>query len=247
MIDTTGLECNVYDGLKVWEPKANDTNNRDQIMRISGSTHFLQNMIIPQHAKLSLEIGTGVGYIAMQLAKHSDMVIATDINVEALKLAKFNAEQNGIHNIQFICCDMFTSFKEHKFDLIVSNPPFVISPDNKQTFRDNDFLGDGFMQWFIQESLLYLADNGTVKVIGEWINEFDEEWFCDNSCINLVIPFSEADIPTYINRWLNSKCPDRVREWKDYYEQHNVKTIQYGLITMEMSNSTTVGVVNLFE
>jgi len=249
VVDTSNLELNVYDGLKVWEPKSNDINNRHQIMKVSGSTKFLVSNISSQHSKLSLEIGTGVGYIAMQLAKHSDMVIATDINMEALKLAKFNAEQNGINNIQFICCDMFASFKEHKFDLIVSNPPFVISPDNDQTFRDNDFLGDGFMQWLINEIPNFLSYTGKSCIIGDIINhknvDFDtkmEDWFDHNNCSNLVIQYLNTNIKKYIRRWISDI--ENIQEWEDYYTEHNVKSLVYCLITMQKSNITTVATLS---
>ena len=76
-----------------------------------------------------LDIGTGSGCIAISLAKYlkSDNVSACDISDKALNIAKKNAK-NIIpnHNINFILSDLFSSVSG-KFDIIVSNPPYIDS------------------------------------------------------------------------------------------------------------------------
>jgi len=86
-----------------------------------------------------LEIGTGSGCIAVSVA-HScgnAKIKATDISETALKSALENAEKNNvIENIEFIKHDIFTDKINRKFDLIVSNPPYIrkeiISTLNRQ-------------------------------------------------------------------------------------------------------------------
>lgn len=74
-----------------------------------------------------LEIGAGSGVIAICLTKFlpESKIIATDINAEALKLAKSNADLHQIR-VSFIRADLFNFLSGRaKFDLIVSNPPYV--------------------------------------------------------------------------------------------------------------------------
>jgi release factor glutamine methyltransferase len=76
-----------------------------------------------------LEIGTGSGAIAISIAKgmKAVSVIATDISMEALCLARENAERTGAHGqIRWVRGDLFSPFRKNQgFDLILSNPPYV--------------------------------------------------------------------------------------------------------------------------
>ena len=76
-----------------------------------------------------LDIGTGSGVIAVTIAKKiGAKVTAIDISEQALEVAKKNAEKNGV-KISFKKSDIFSSLKKEKFDIIVSNPPYIPSED----------------------------------------------------------------------------------------------------------------------
>ena len=84
-----------------------------------------------------LDIGTGSGCIIISLLKeliHSKGV-ALDISGKALKIAKKNAKRNKIHNLKFIK-KSFEALYNKKFDLIVSNPPYIKSADIKNLNDD---------------------------------------------------------------------------------------------------------------
>ena len=73
-----------------------------------------------------LDIGTGSGCIAISLAKYlpNAKVTALDISKDALKVAKENAKLNNV-DIHFINTDIFKFKSDKKYDIIVSNPPYV--------------------------------------------------------------------------------------------------------------------------
>ena len=73
-----------------------------------------------------LDIGTGSGAIAISLAKlgKSARVTAVDVSDKALEIARKNAESNGV-NVEFIKSDCFSALNGRKYDMIVSNPPYI--------------------------------------------------------------------------------------------------------------------------
>ena len=73
-----------------------------------------------------LDIGTGTGCIPISLAKNNTdyTVSALDISDVALELAKDNAQKNEV-DISFISADIFSYTSDKRYDLIVSNPPYV--------------------------------------------------------------------------------------------------------------------------
>jgi len=77
-----------------------------------------------------LELGTGSGAIAVALARERPdlTVVATDISEAALAIARRNARDHGV-DIEFVHSDWFEALGPERFDLIVSNPPYVAASD----------------------------------------------------------------------------------------------------------------------
>jgi release factor glutamine methyltransferase len=78
-----------------------------------------------------LDLGTGSGAVALTLAKErpSSEIVATDYSSEALDLARHNAKRLGLHNIKFILSDWLKELSGKKFNIIVSNPPYIAEKD----------------------------------------------------------------------------------------------------------------------
>ncbi len=86
-----------------------------------------------------LDMCTGSGAIAVSLAKYvkNVKVYAIDISEKALEIAKKNAEFNGVkNNIKFIESNLFDKIKDKKFDIIVSNPPYIETDTIKKLTKD---------------------------------------------------------------------------------------------------------------
>ncbi len=79
-----------------------------------------------------LDVGTGSGAIALAIASERPKarVLATDVSPAALGVARANAERHGLsHRIRFRCGDAFEPALGERFDLVVSNPPYVAERD----------------------------------------------------------------------------------------------------------------------
>ena len=96
-----------------------------------GETEELVQYILLHDFISVLEIGTGSGCIAVSIAKNSNSKItAIDNSLEALEIAKSNAILNSV-KINFVLSDVFNFSDKKKYDLIVSNPPYVLESEKK--------------------------------------------------------------------------------------------------------------------
>ena len=96
-----------------------------------GETEELVQYILLHDFISVLEIGTGSGCIAVSIAKNSNAnITAIDNSIEALEIAKSNAILNSVE-INFELTDVFNFSDTKKYDLIVSNPPYVLESEKK--------------------------------------------------------------------------------------------------------------------
>lgn len=121
------------------------------------------------------DLGTGSGAIAIALAHERPnwTVVATDVSEEALKLARHNARQLQLKNIEFYCGDWGGALPRKKFDLIISNPPYIAQNDPHLQQGDVRFepkialeAGDGLseLQKIIIQAKEYLKIGGLLML-----------------------------------------------------------------------------------
>jgi release factor glutamine methyltransferase len=87
---------------------------------------------IPENVNRSiLDLGTGTGAIALAIAKNRPQaeVVGVDASQAALKIAQQNAKKLGIANVQFITGNWFDNLADERFNVIVSNPPYIAQDD----------------------------------------------------------------------------------------------------------------------
>lgn len=125
-----------------------------------------------------LDLCTGSGAIAISLANFlgdKAEVFASDISAKALEVAKYNNEKNNT-NVRFIESDLFENIQEQKFNIIVSNPPYirsdVINELSKQVQNEPHLALDGgedgleFYKKIIEQSCNHIKNGYLILEIG---------------------------------------------------------------------------------
>ena len=106
------------------------TAGRDFVPGVHRPSVTLAHLTVRRRVERALDVGTGNGVQAILAAAHAERVVATDINPRALAYAGLNASLNGCDNIEFRHGSFLDPVAGDRFDLVVSNPPYVISPES---------------------------------------------------------------------------------------------------------------------
>ena len=101
----------------------------DGVMAFSETTLLLwQASEPPARVGSALDLGCGAGALALLMARRAGWVTGTDLNLRAVELARRNARSNDVENVDFRFGDGFAPVRGERFDLIVSQPPYVAHP-----------------------------------------------------------------------------------------------------------------------
>ena len=142
----------------------------DHVMGVGGATRSLIAMLPPEPVEHALDLGTGCGVVAMHLALRGP-VLATDISERALTFAAANARLNRVEGITLRAGDLYHAVAEETFELIATNPPFVISPQEgvpQHEYRDAGLAGDRLAERVVAEGVAHLRPGGTLISLANW-------------------------------------------------------------------------------
>ncbi len=222
-----------------------DSQDSELVLWPNPTSRLLSRLMVRRNSRATLDIGTGNGILAFGASRHSDRVLATDLNPGALEFARFNARLNGIENVEFVCGDGFQPAAGQKFDLIVSNPPFFISPKDQYLFCDNPMELDGLCRLFVKQAPTHLNEGGYFQMLCEWAQVRGEtwqerltEWLQGTGCDAWVLKGTTQDPPQYAQERIRDvpASPERDSElfndYMSYYRGREVEAIHGGLITM---------------
>ena len=186
-----GWESGGNGGVEIWVASDLAAHQRpgvlrhDHVLGIGQASTTLVQTTIRRPAERALDLGTGCGIQTFHLLHHSGHVTATDISERALAFTRFNlllnAEAQDIdparpeERVSLRIGSLLEPVAGEAFDLVVSNPPFVITPRtageaaaDQFTYRDGGLPGDDIVASLIRSLPEVLAPGGTAQLLGNW-------------------------------------------------------------------------------
>ena len=225
----------------------------DFVMRgTSPSSISLTRLTFRNRVKTTLDVGTGAGIHALLAAAHSEQVVATDTNPRALNFACMNARLNGIENISFRQGSFFEPVTTEKFDLIISNPPFIISPESSLMFQNPGMRDDAASELIVRESAAHLNEMGCAVSLISWCHEEGDDWserprrWVVSSDCDLWLLHATSETPLsyaanalrQIERIGSPAYAKELDRWLAYYRDRGIRRLMLGAAILRKRNST---------
>jgi precorrin-6B methylase 2 len=225
---------------------------QDFVMGVSPSSLVLAGMTVRRKSSATLDLGFGCGIQAILAAPHSERVVGVDCNPRAVALARFNANLNQITNVDFREGDMFAPVRGETFDLIVTNPPFIISPENRHMFLSSGLEGDEMCRRIVREVPKFLNEGGYCVMNANWAVIKGQDWrarlanwFEGAGCNGLVFAQDTRDLAEYAAGLIEAGSNEEAEyltmfdEWMAYYAKLRMTGIGQGVIAIERNSVRT--------
>ncbi|WP_370086013.1 methyltransferase [Streptacidiphilus sp. MAP12-16] len=218
------------------------------VLGVGGASTTLANITVRRPVRRVLDLGTGSGVQALYSARHSAQVVATDVNPRALHFTGLTLALSGLDNVETRQGSLFEPVGDETFDLIVSNPPFVISPGGRFTYRDGGMAGDDLCRTLVAGAGRHLEPGGYCQLLANWQHVRGEDWrervsgwIAGTGCDAWVVQREVQDVTQYVELWLRDggdhreareSYDARYAEWLDAFEAAKVEGVGFGWITL---------------
>jgi methylase of polypeptide subunit release factors len=228
----------------------------DHVLGIGGASATLASWTPRPRARRALDLGTGCAVQALHLGTHCDEVVATDVSERALLFAHFNRALNRLP-LEVRASDMFDALEGERFDLLVSNPPFVITPRtagaSRYEYRDAGLVGDAAISGLVRSVGDHLEPGGIAQFLGNWEiplgadgqpadwREVVRGWFEGTGLDAWVVQREVQDPAEYAETWARdagqlpgSAAHDRMyAAWLADFASRGVASIGFGVLTVQ--------------
>jgi len=223
----------------------------DHVLGVGGASLTLASITMREPVGRVLDLGTGSGVQALHASTHAESVVGTDVSRRALDFAAFNAALAGV-TLDLREGSLLDPVAGETFDLVVSNPPFVITPAGAPSFeyRDGGMPGDGIVGSLVSTLGGVLNPGGVAQLLGNWEIRSEgwearvSEWL-DTSPVPLdawVVQRDSLDAAQYAEVWLRDAgvIPERGRvafdeAYEAYlsdFDRRGVREVGFGMILL---------------
>jgi hypothetical protein len=218
----------------------------DHVLGVTPASTSLVQLTVRRPCHRALDLGTGCGVQALHLSTHCSEVVATDVNAWALAVAVFNAALNDVR-VDLRSGSLWEPVRGETFDLITSNPPFVISPatSDRLVYRDSGIPGDRVVETIVRSAPAHLSHAGWCHVVANWAitrgRPWDErlsEWLADD-CDALVVQREVLDPAAYVELWLKDAGRHGTAgylqaydAWLRWMEEQRIEAVGFGWVNL---------------
>jgi SAM-dependent methyltransferase len=241
------LQAVSHNGVEVTVPhdagRAASGVHPDRVLGVGAASLTLAAATPRRTVGRTLDLGTGCGIQALLAEDHSDAVVATDRNVRAVGFTRLAAALVGV-DIDARVGDLLEPVAAETFELVVSNPPFVVSPGARYTYRDSGLDGDEVCRRLVRGLPSVLAPDGIAVLLVNWLHIEGEDgddrvrgWFDATGCDGWVVQRELAAPEDYVTAWLRDtdegpRFDELYDEWLAWFEQRQVEAIAFGVLAM---------------
>lgn len=236
-----------YEGLLLIGDRV-EIESRDMVRALYGASSTNSAALTPRDpARSMLDIGTGSGVQALLASRHCEHVVGIDVNPRAIEFARNNAQMNCVANATWHVGDYFEPVDGERFDLIVGNPPYVVSPDRDFTYRDSDRDGDELMAGLCRDVSEHLEEGGLGILVCEWPHATEADWAAAprrwttaGGCDSIVVCGSTNDPFDHALGW--NRPPNRrlapaelnrvITRWHTHCRQTGIGAISSGVVVL---------------
>lgn len=220
----------------------------EHVLGISPASTSLAQLTLRDPVTRALDLGTGCGVQALHLAAHSTAVVATDVNPRALWVTRFNTALNDVAaQVEVRDGSFFEPVRGEQFDLIATNPPFVISPatGERLVYRDSGLPGDRVVEDIVRAAPDHLTPGGWCQVLANWVIDRDRPWderlatWLDDGCDAFVVQREVVDPAQYVELWLKDSghhgAPDyahRYDTWLSWFDDQGIEGVGFGWVNL---------------
>jgi len=221
-----------------------ESHSPDLVIWPNPTSRRLHQFTIQRPSSATLDLGTGCGIQAVSAARYSAQVTATDLNPRAVQFARFNAWLNGAANIECLTGDTFEPVRERKFDLILANPPFFVTPTADQVYCENEMDLDQYCRRIVREARAHLNEGGFLQMVCEWVQVRGQswqdrvrEWLDGTGCDAWIFRGYAREAGAYARERVPQTTPADARpqtlmRWMEYYRQRGVEEVHGGILAM---------------
>ncbi|UYG17974.1 methyltransferase [Brachybacterium huguangmaarense] len=237
----------------------------DHVLGVGGASLTLARLTPRRRVERVLDLGCGCGIQALHASRHAQTVVATDLSERALAFAAFNAALNGVE-LDLRAGSLFDPVGTERFDLVVSNPPFVITPRDgtvaEWTYRDGGQRGDTLLAHVVEGLEGHLRPGGTAVMLANWEISAPEPWqthpaaWLDRTGLDAwVIQREREDPAQYAETWArdggiterDARWAPMVSAWLDDFASRAVDAIGFGYLLARRPASPGRPPARLFE
>lgn len=226
------------------------------VLGVGGASTTLAGITVRRPVGSALDLGTGSGIQALHAAQHADRVTATDVNPRALEFTRLTLALSGAAPADLREGSLFEPVGDLTYDLIVSNPPFVISPGARLTYRDGGMGGDDLCRTLVEQAGARLNEGGYAQFLANWQHVEGEEWqdrvrsWVPRGCDAWIVQREVQDVTQYTELWLRdsgdhradpAEYTERYEAWLDEFEARSTKAVGFGWITLRKSAAAAAG------
>jgi SAM-dependent methyltransferase len=222
-------------------------SHRDFVSALFGPSVLAANLTPRGPRRAMLDLGTGSGVQALLAARHCERVVGVDINPRALAFADLNARMNGVRHAQWRDGSWLEPVSQERFDLIVCNPPYVVSPDHEFTYRDSALPASVQIAELCGDIPEYLDDGGVAIILAMWPHAGRDDWDAVprgwaqiSGCDAIVTCFGTVDALDDAVRWNSppsrrlepAEFEQTIARWHGYHRELETGMVSFGAIVL---------------